>query len=83
MKSTLPSSHYLLCPDLAFRACAICEDRVKYSQAVLQVSGKHMGRVAAVVQGERPYDKAVLEDDVAMIELSGGCRGKHSQPAPI
>lgn len=45
------------------------EDAVKYRKAVFQVMGNHMGRVGAVVKGQRPYDKASVEADVAIIEL--------------
>ncbi|HZW23026.1 cytochrome c [Noviherbaspirillum sp.] len=44
------------------------EDAVKYRQSALSVMGTHMGRVGAVVKGERPYDKAAVEADVAVIE---------------
>ncbi|HYD96425.1 MAG TPA: cytochrome c [Noviherbaspirillum sp.] len=45
------------------------EDAVKYRQSVFSVMGTHMGRVGAVVKGERPYDKAAVEGDVAVIEM--------------
>lgn len=45
------------------------EDAVKYRQSVLSVMGTHMGRVGAVVKGEKPYDKAAVEADVAVIEM--------------
>lgn len=47
---------------------AKAEDAVKYRQSALSVMGTHMGRVGAVVKGERPYDKAAVERDVAVIE---------------
>lgn len=45
------------------------EDAVKYRQSVFSVMGTHMGRVGAVVKGERPYDKAAVEADAAVIEM--------------
>lgn len=45
------------------------EDAVKYRQSAFSVMGTHMGRVGAVVKGERPYDKAAVESDVAVIEM--------------
>ncbi|RZI41811.1 cytochrome c [Herbaspirillum sp. HC18] len=44
------------------------EDAVKYRQSSLSLMGTHMGRVGAVVKGEKPYDKAAVEGDVAIIE---------------
>jgi cytochrome c556 len=44
------------------------EDAVKYRQSVFSVMGTHTGRVGAVVKGEKPYDKAAVEADVAVIE---------------
>jgi cytochrome c556 len=45
------------------------EDAVKYRQSALALMGAHMARVGAVVKGERPYDKAATEADVAIIEM--------------
>lgn len=45
------------------------EDAIKYRQSALSLMGTHMGRVGAVVKGERPYDKAAVEADVAVIEM--------------
>ncbi|MDB5840302.1 MAG: cytochrome [Herminiimonas sp.] len=44
------------------------EDAVKYRQSVLTLIGNHVGRISAVVKGERPYDKAAVEADAALIE---------------
>ncbi|HJV84756.1 MAG TPA: cytochrome c [Noviherbaspirillum sp.] len=44
------------------------EDAVKYRQSSFSVMGTHMGRVGAVVKGEKAYDKAAVEADVAVIE---------------
>jgi cytochrome c556 len=45
------------------------EDAIKYRQSALHLMGAHMGRVAAVVKGEQPYDKAAVEADTAVIEM--------------
>lgn len=44
------------------------EDAVKYRQSASSVMGTHFSRVGAVVKGEKPYDKAAVEADVAIIE---------------
>lgn len=48
---------------------AKAEDAIKYRQSALSLMGTHVGRVGAVVKGERPYDKAAVEADVAIIEV--------------
>lgn len=58
-----------LIPLSAHAQFAKIEDAVKYRKAAFQVMGNHMGRVGAVVKGERPYDKASVEADVAIIEM--------------
>lgn len=58
-----------LIPLSAHAQFAKIEDAVKYRKAVFQVMGNHMSRVGAVVKGERPYDKASVEADVAIIEM--------------
>ncbi|KRB88528.1 MULTISPECIES: c-type cytochrome [Oxalobacteraceae] len=45
------------------------EDAVKYRQSAFSLMGTHTGRVGAVVKGEKPYDKAAVEADVAVIEM--------------
>lgn len=45
------------------------EDAVKYRKASFTVMASHFGRVGAVVKGERPYDKAAVEADVALVEM--------------
>ena len=45
------------------------DDAVEYRQAALQLMSAHFGRVGAVVKGEKPYDKAAVEADVAIIEM--------------
>lgn len=45
------------------------EDAVKYRQSALAVMGAHFNRVGAVVKGEKPFDKAAVEADVAVVEM--------------
>ena len=45
------------------------EDAVEYRQASLSVLGTHFHRIGEVVKGEKPYDKAALENDAAIIEM--------------
>ncbi len=55
-------------PFAAHAQFAKVEDAVKYRQSAFSVMGTHAGRVGAVVKGDRPYDKAAVEHDVAIIE---------------
>jgi cytochrome c556 len=71
MKRTLAgiaSIAMIAVPFAAQAQFAKVEDAVKYRQSALTVMGTHMGRVGAVVKGEKPYDKASVEHDVAIIE---------------
>ncbi|RJF99533.1 c-type cytochrome [Noviherbaspirillum saxi] len=45
------------------------EDAVKYRQSAFALMGAHTGRVGAVVKGEKPYNKAAVEADVAVMEM--------------
>ncbi|MDB5821989.1 MAG: cytochrome [Herminiimonas sp.] len=45
------------------------EDAVKYRQSALSVMGTHFGRIGAVVKGDKPYDKASVERDAAIVEV--------------
>lgn len=44
------------------------EDAIDYRKSAFFMMGQHFGRVGAVVKGEKPYDKAAVEADVAVIE---------------
>ena len=44
------------------------EDAVKYRQSALSLTGTHVSRIGAVVKGEKPYDKAAVERDAALVE---------------
>lgn len=56
-------------PLAAHAQFAKVEDAIKYRQSALSLMGAHMGRVGAVVKGQRPYDKAAVEADVTIIEM--------------
>lgn len=56
-------------PFTAHAQFAKIEDAVRYRQAVLRVMATHLGRVAAVAKGAQPYDKATVENDVAVIAM--------------
>ncbi|MFC3109845.1 c-type cytochrome [Undibacterium arcticum] len=45
------------------------DDAVEYRKAALHLMGAHFGRIGAVVKGDKPYDKAAVEADVAVIEM--------------
>lgn len=44
------------------------EDAIKYRQSVMTVMGSHLGRIAAVVKGERPYVPGDVQVDASLIE---------------
>jgi len=44
------------------------EDAVKYRQSVMFLIGQHFGRMAAVVKGEVPYDKAAFEANAVLVD---------------
>ena len=72
MKRTLTGlilTTLLAVPFAAQAQFAKVEDAVKYRKAALSVMGTHFARVGAVVKGERPYDKAAVEADVAVVEM--------------
>ncbi len=58
----------LALPVAAHAQFAKVEDAVKYRQSALSLTGTHFGRIGAVVKGERPYDKAAVERDAALVE---------------
>ncbi len=59
----------LAMPFAAQAQFAKVEDAVKYRKAAFSLMGTHFGRVGAVVKGEKPYDKAAVEADVAIVEM--------------
>ncbi|MDF3036345.1 MAG: cytochrome c [Paucimonas sp.] len=44
------------------------EDAVRYRQAAFSVMGTHFARIGQVVKGEKPFDKAAVQADVAVVE---------------
>ena len=66
--SAVLASLCLLAPLGAQAQFAKVEDAVKYRQSVFSVMGTHFSRIGAVVKGEKPYDKAAVEKDAALVE---------------
>lgn len=67
--STLTAAILFAFPFSAQAQFAKTEDAVKYRQSALTVMGTHFSRIGAVVKGERPYDKAAVEADAAIVEV--------------
>jgi cytochrome c556 len=55
-------------PLLSFGQFAKPEDAVRYRQSVMNVMGNHFGRLAPVAKGEKPFDAAAVQADVAVID---------------
>ncbi|MGA9538622.1 MAG: cytochrome c [Desulfobacterales bacterium] len=53
---------------VAYAQFAKPEDAIQYRQSVMFLIGQHFGRMAAVVKGQSPYDKAVFEQNAALVE---------------
>jgi cytochrome c556 len=68
LSAILVSLGLLAVPFAAQAQFAKVEDAVKYRKAALTVMGAHFGRIGAVVKGEKPYDKAAVEHDAAIVE---------------
>lgn len=45
------------------------EDAVRYRQSVMFLIGQHFTRMAAVVKGEAPYDKAAFEQNAVLVDV--------------
>jgi cytochrome c556 len=45
------------------------EDAIKYRKATFTVMANHFSRIGAVVKGEKPYDKATVEADAAIVDM--------------
>jgi cytochrome c556 len=45
------------------------EDAVKYRKAAFTLMNTHLARIGPVVKGEKPYDKASVESDAAIVEM--------------
>ena len=70
-------NHVLFCAAVAAAAAialpaqaqfAKAEDAVKYRQAAFTLMGNHMGRLAAMAKGERPFDQASAQTSAKLIE---------------
>lgn len=59
----------IIVPLAAHAQFAKVEDAVKYRQSALSVMGTHFNRIGAVVKGEKPYDKAAVMADAAVVEM--------------
>ncbi len=66
------------------------EDAIKYRQSAFALMGAHMGRLAAVVKGEVPYNKEDVARNAAIIStlsslpwqaFSPGTEGGKAEPA--
>jgi cytochrome c556 len=55
-------------PFVAQAQFAKIDDAVDYRHAAMFMMSQHVGRIGAVVKGTRPYDKAAVEADAAIIE---------------
>jgi cytochrome c556 len=44
-------------------------DAIKYRQGIFQVMGMHSQRIGSMVKNERPFDKAIAENDALIIEM--------------
>ena len=44
------------------------EDAIKYRQSALTLMGNHMGRLAAMAKGERPFDAAAAQNSARLID---------------
>jgi cytochrome c556 len=52
----------------AYAQFAKPEDAINYRKAVMTLIGNHFGRMAAVVKGQKPYDKAEFEKNAQLIQ---------------
>jgi len=53
---------------VAYAQFAKPEDAIQYRQSVMFLIGQHFGRMAAVVKGQSPYDKAAFERNAVLVE---------------
>ncbi|HUX26128.1 MAG TPA: cytochrome c [Burkholderiales bacterium] len=67
------------------------QDAIKYRQSAMFIMGQQFGRIAAVVKGKRPFDKAEVARSAAIVEemsklpwegfVAGTDKGKtHAKP---
>ncbi|MBN9424987.1 MAG: cytochrome c [Burkholderiales bacterium] len=60
-----------LLPTSAMAQFAKPEDAIKYRQAALTLMSNHMGRLAAMVRGNVPYDAAAAESSAKLVDTLG------------
>ena len=68
MLATLALAAMAAAPFAAHAQFAKVEDTVKYRKSALSVMGTHFSRIGAVVKGEKPFDKAAVAADAAIVE---------------
>ncbi len=59
----------MLLSSAAYAQFAKAEDAVAYRESVMTVMSSHFGRIGPVVKGERPYDAAQVQADVALVAI--------------
>lgn len=52
----------------AYAQFAKAEDAVKYRQSAFTVMSNHMGRLAAMARGDRPFDAAAAQSSARVVE---------------
>jgi cytochrome c556 len=52
---------------MAFAGFSKPEEAIRYRKAVMTVIGQHFGSIAAVIKGQRPYDKKDVEHNAMVI----------------
>ncbi len=54
---------------IAWAQFAKPEDAIEYRKSVMQVIKKHFGSMAAVVKGQKPFDRAAFAEDAAVVKM--------------
>ena len=52
----------------AYAQFAKTDDAIKYRQAVMFITGQHIGRMASVVKGEQPYNREDFLRNAVLVE---------------
>lgn len=55
----------------AFAQFAKAEDAIKHRKAAMTLLGSHMGRIGAMVRGDKPFNAADVQANAAIIETVG------------
>ena len=69
MKKLLLLATFAMASLSAHAQFAKVEDAAEYRQAALSVMGTHFHRIADVVKGTKPYDRAATENDAIIVEM--------------